>query len=347
MIEGGPFIRPGIDVIVAVLDEATTIDRKLRELTAMHYPADRLRFLVIDGGSSDGTQALLAARAREDARIEAVFTRLADKTAQLNEGLSRSRASWVFVSDADASLPADTLGTLMRAAQADASVGVVGVPAMPLEAHPLDTCHWRLSNWIRRIEHRTGTTGLVVASGYLFRRSLVERFPDDTLADDVYVACRGAASGTRVAFVDVETIELRAAITGLDWFRHKVRRTRGYLREVFRFLPDVSRMARPEIFLWRAAALTLGPAIGAASIALAIAGGGIEIVVSAAGLALLAAACPPNLARANRMAAALPAVTLPFWTLAIATSALVTYPFVRQTAQHRKVPTRAGRVEAV
>jgi cellulose synthase/poly-beta-1,6-N-acetylglucosamine synthase-like glycosyltransferase len=328
-----------VDVIVAVLDEAATIDAKLRELAATGYPADRLRVIVVDGGSSDGTREILAAHAERLPDLDVVLTRLADKTAQLNEGLARARAPWILVTDADASLPAETIGRLVSAGEADPAIGVVGVPAVPADAHPLDRWHWHVSNGIRRLEHRVGTTGLVVASCYLFRRSLLDRFPADAVADDVHVACLAASAGSRVALVDIEVTELRAATTGFLWYCHKVRRARGYLREVFRFLPHARRMTPPAaaVFLWRAAALTLAPVAGVVSIIAMLTSGGMELVADFAGFAALALVCRGDVARVSQLGRVFPGLTLPLWTLAITMTALVTYPFVRQTAHFPKV----------
>ena len=78
-----------VDVIVAVRNEAQMIAGKLRELDAIAYPADRLRFVIVDGGSSDGTIAAITA---QDRRWLTLHTNLASKPAQLNEALACTRA---------------------------------------------------------------------------------------------------------------------------------------------------------------------------------------------------------------------------------------------------------------
>lgn len=63
---------PRVAVIVPARDEALNIEPCLRSLTAQRYPADRVRFIVVDDDSSDGTADIAAALAREDARITVV-----------------------------------------------------------------------------------------------------------------------------------------------------------------------------------------------------------------------------------------------------------------------------------
>ncbi|MEZ5316600.1 MAG: glycosyltransferase [Vicinamibacterales bacterium] len=257
--------RPDVDVIVAVRDEARLVDGKIRDVLALRYPTARLRLIVADGTSTDDTPARLARAAARDPRIEWIDAGPGGKAAQLNAALARSQAPWVLVTDADARMPADTLIRLVDAARRDARVAVVGTPLVPRGAHPLDEWHWRLSNRIRRIEHRLGTTGLVVAPCYLFRRSLLDRFPLDAIADDVHVASLAAAAGRRVALVDVPVEEVRAPATGGAWLRVKLRRAQGYLHEVVRFLPRAGGMrgATGTVFFWRAIALTALPALAA------------------------------------------------------------------------------------
>jgi len=256
---------PMVDVIVAVRNEAQMIAGKLRELDAIAYPADRLRFVIVDGGSSDGTIAAITAHAAQDRRWLTLHTNLASKPAQLNEALACTRAPWILVTDADARVPSDTLRRLLDEAGRDPRIGVVGTTVEPFDPHPLDAWHWRMSNWIRRSERRTGgSTGIVVATCYLFRRNLLDRFPEDALADDVHVVCRAAGQGARTALVEHAVVELRVAATTVWWFRHKLRRTLAYLREVLRFAPGLFRMAAPmrTVLLWRSLALTVGPVAG-------------------------------------------------------------------------------------
>ena len=339
-----------VDVIVAVRNETRMIAGKLSELDAIEYPADRLRFVIVDGGSSDGTIAAITAHAASDARWQALLTNLASKTAQLNEGLARSEAPWVLVTDADARVPADTLARLVDEAVRYPRLGVVGTTIVPHQAHPLDAWHWRISNWIRCVERRVGgASGLVGAPCYLFRRDILDRFPEDAVADDVHVVCRAAGLGARTGIVVGDVRELRVAGTTRDWFCHKVRRTLGYLREVFRFAPELLRTAAPmrTVLLWRALALTMAPAAGLVAGVLLISVVGLPWVAGL--IVVLAAAGGIRSAPATRrggLQEAAAAAALPLWLLLITLTALVLYPFVRQSASYSRFAWDAGKSDA-
>lgn len=340
-------VGPRVSVVVPTLNEERTIAGKLSELRAIDYPADLIDLYVVDGGSTDDTVAILRSETFKEPRLQAIFTTLADKAAQLNVVLPRIRTPWMLVTDADARVPSDTLAKMVAAVQRDRSVGVVGTPVLPAAPHPLDACHWRVSNWLRRFEHRFGSTGLVVAPCYLVRRDLVDRFPLDAAADDVHVSCAAAAGGARQALVEADVRELRSAITTAGWFGHKVRRTLGYLREVMRFLPLVRRMPYPMafVFIWRAIALTVVPPLLLAGLAVTIYALGWPAVMAAAS-APLAAQLANGLRPGTMVSRQLSAVALPFWTLAIVNAALVAYPFYQPRASYAKEPLRAETPDA-
>jgi cellulose synthase/poly-beta-1,6-N-acetylglucosamine synthase-like glycosyltransferase len=337
-----PAILPPVDVLVPVYQEAERIERKLENLSALTYPRDRVHFLVVDGASTDGTCERVAGRGARDARFALLRLDAADKTRQLNAGLERCRGAWVVVTDADAWLAPHTIERIVAAGEADSSIAVVGTTVVPECAHPLEWLHWRLSNAIRQRESDRGSASLVAGPCYAFRRTLLERFPDDVVSDDIHVALAAATTGKRVTLADVQVCEQRSPVVLGDLFRHKLRKTDGYLREIFRFLPRVGQMRSPAraIFLWRAAHLTLVPvlvALGALGIAVSCSHtdlpSGLRVAVPAVAAILFAVSwwglgrrSSPVLLLAH--GALLAAVTL---------VALLGYPFSRQTASLPKI----------
>ncbi|HET9108532.1 MAG TPA: glycosyltransferase family 2 protein [Steroidobacteraceae bacterium] len=65
---------PRVAVIVPARDEAANIGPCIRSLCAQQYPPDRLRIIVVDDDSSDGTGAIVAGLARQDERITLLRT---------------------------------------------------------------------------------------------------------------------------------------------------------------------------------------------------------------------------------------------------------------------------------
>ena len=172
-----PLVPPRVDVLVPVHDEAALIGAKLANLAALTYPPDRLRILIVDGASTDGTAELVEPLCATDARFALLCLDVADKTRQMNAGLARSRGEWVVVTDADARLAPDTLERLVATGEADPAVAVVGTAVVPERAHVLERLHWRVANAIRRHESERGWASLVAGPCYAFRRALFEQLP--------------------------------------------------------------------------------------------------------------------------------------------------------------------------
>ena len=331
-----------LDVIVPVHDEAALVGAKLDDLAGLTYPPTRVRFLLVDGASTDGTWEALTARAAADPRFVVLRVGHADKTRQLNAGLARCQADWVVVTDADATLPPDALERLMATAAAEPNAAVLGTTVLPGRSHPLERLHWRVANQIRQRESERGSASLVTAPCYAFRRAVLARFPDDVVSDDIHVALAAAARGWRVVVADVQVTEQRSPLRLVDLLRHKLRKTDAYLREIFRFLPEVPRMAAPAraIFLWRAAHLTVLPVLvtlavlGAAVAAAQALPPSLHLLLPSAAVTLVGASwwglgrlASPALLVAHGMVLA-----------AVMLAALVAYPFSRQTAAFPKVP---------
>jgi cellulose synthase/poly-beta-1,6-N-acetylglucosamine synthase-like glycosyltransferase len=340
-----PALLPEVDVVVAVHDEARLIDAKLRDLAALEYPGDRIRFWIVDGGSSDDTPEVVMARVAGDSRFRLLRVARHNKTAQLNAALRRVAGDWVMVTDADGRMAPDTLQRLVAAADGAGDVGVVGSRVAPAPAHPLERLHWQLHNRILEAEHRRGSAGIVAGPCYLFRRRLLTEFPGDVVADDVHVACVAAVAGLRVGLSGAPVTEVRAPTTLAALVRHKLRKADAYLREIFRFLPRVHRMASPmrEVFLWRAALLVGAPPLASLGLLGLLVAGSPEAAVGL-GHGTVAAAALIGLAAVVRhpVTDALRLLLLATLLAAVWLAALVAHPFSQRTASFTKLPGPVG-----
>lgn len=254
---------PHVDVIVPVKDEKEWIQAKLENLKALDYPLDRLSCWIIDGASSDGTTELVKEIIQNDERFRLLEVEIGNKTGQINEALMRVSGPWIMVTDADSSLPGDIVRQMISVGESDATIAVVGTTVQPYGAHPIEQIHWRFLNRLWNLENRKGFASFVTAPCYCFRRDLANRLPDNTVSDDVYFSFLSAISGKRVTVVESTTRELRHPDTISGLFRHKLRKSDAFLREILRFLPLSFQMKSPaqEMFWWRAGQFILWPVL--------------------------------------------------------------------------------------
>lgn len=331
---------PSIDVIVPVYNEAATIRAKLSDLAELDYPRACLRVIVVDGQSDDGTAELVERWNRPDEfRVEVLRSEAVGKPAQVTAGLERIRTEWVLVTDADARLPHGVLKSMVELAQADERVGLVGTPIHPMGDNPFDRAHWTMANWLRRLERKWGTAGLVVGPCYLARRELLAALGWGTVVDDVYVSCRALLGGYRIELTSLPVRELRAPVGGRELLRHKLRKAMGYLRETARALPhaEARNFATSIMVLWRAGLLVGLPLALWGGVAVAVARFGWSDTAVATLTGLVAVWGLAARGGRGRLAQAAAIIATPFLTAVILTAAALVLPFVPLSARYRKV----------
>jgi cellulose synthase/poly-beta-1,6-N-acetylglucosamine synthase-like glycosyltransferase len=334
-----------VGILVPVRDEAAWIRDKLHNLAKLVEPSGGLEFWIVDGGSRDGTAEEVETFCTRDARFRLLRDVPGGKIAQLDAALSCCDTDWVLVTDADASMPAHSVIELLANARSADDIGAVGVPVRPHAAHLLERMHWSELNASRAAEARVGSAALVTGPCYLFRRELLPRgFPSGVVADDVHVALTAAAARMRVGFAEnVLVTELRSPATIVELFHHKVRKADAYLREVVRFLPLLASFpARARtIFLWRAAQMTLFPAVALAMIvsaaALVAAAGAPTVRTMVVLGAVLFAADSLSAQARGRDPRLAPAAGLAVMLALVLATVLLTMPFARRTAHYPKV----------
>ncbi len=135
-----PADAPRVAVIVPARDEARNIGPCLRALTAQRYPADRVRFIVVDDDSSDDTARIAAGLATEDSRITLV------RAPPLPPGwkgkvhaccvgaTAAGDAEWLCFIDADMRAAPKLLASAIEAARADGLDLLTLAPRQRLES---------------------------------------------------------------------------------------------------------------------------------------------------------------------------------------------------------------------
>jgi glycosyltransferase involved in cell wall biosynthesis len=90
-----------LSVIVPVFNERNTVAEIMRRMRAVTLPGDlELEVVVVDDGSSDGTDKILAAL--EDSTVRVISHRVnSGKGAAINTGLEAARGDLVLIQDAD------------------------------------------------------------------------------------------------------------------------------------------------------------------------------------------------------------------------------------------------------
>ncbi|GIW41375.1 MAG: hypothetical protein KatS3mg076_1952 [Candidatus Binatia bacterium] len=224
---------PAVAVVVPTWNESPLISRKLANLAATRYPSDRIRVLVADGGSSDGTAEIVRGYRFFGNEVPVLtFDGGAHQAAQISMALDAVPEEIVVVTDADAELAPDCLEKLVLHLLEHPRTAVVGALVEPETGMPEEAVYWWLRNLLWSLEGEA--LGCANVSGVCFaaRRSRFRPGPR-AHAFDIRVALCGALAGWEVRLCRAARArELRVPQGRREFLRFRVRRGTGFLREL-------------------------------------------------------------------------------------------------------------------
>ena len=194
--------QPPLTVVVAARDEAANIVARVHNLLASHYPPQRLKVLVVDDGSRDGTAA--AVEAIGDPRVRVLrMQQPGGKAAALNAAMAKVDTPLTVFADARQRFLPNALAALV-APFADREVGAVAgelvltEPDAQGDPAAANGAYWRLERALRDAEGRLGWAHAASGAIYAIRTALFVPLPRGLLLDDVYTPLQVVRSGYAV-----------------------------------------------------------------------------------------------------------------------------------------------------
>jgi cellulose synthase/poly-beta-1,6-N-acetylglucosamine synthase-like glycosyltransferase len=218
-----PAAEPSVAVIVAAHDEEAVIERRLENLLALDYPADRLELVVASDASTDRTNELVEEVAAREPRVRLLDCPRGGKVAAQDRAVRETESDVVAFSDANATWAPDALRQLV-AALADPDVAYV-CGRLGLEDAKGDNregLYWRYELWLREQESRLGSvTGGNGAIYALRRADYVE--VDPRWGHDLSLPYRMVQNGRRAVYEPAARAFERPTPTNEAEYARKVR----------------------------------------------------------------------------------------------------------------------------
>jgi cellulose synthase/poly-beta-1,6-N-acetylglucosamine synthase-like glycosyltransferase len=191
--------KPRVTVVIAAYNEASSIRRKLDNVSGLQYPAELFDIVVASDASSDETDAIVKSYAPGRVRLVRVEGRKG-KTACQNAAVLDATGEIVVFTDATTRIEPHALGAL-AANFADPSVGCAA-GSLVYEAKGRNTtgeggtAYWSYESTLRRAE--SDFSSLVGVSGCLYavRRAAYRPIPPELISDFV-IALRLHEQGLR------------------------------------------------------------------------------------------------------------------------------------------------------
>ena len=113
-----------VSIIVPAYNEEKTISDCLDSLLSQNYPSDKYEVIVVNDGSTDNTESIIRAFAKEYPHVILVSEENRGKGSAQNFGLKYARGNLVLITDADAVVPPDWISTMTQELRkADVALG--------------------------------------------------------------------------------------------------------------------------------------------------------------------------------------------------------------------------------
>jgi biofilm PGA synthesis N-glycosyltransferase PgaC len=195
---------PFVSIVMVVRNEERVLERKLKNLLALDYPAELLQLAVVSDGSTGGTEAILHSYA-SNPRVSVVLNQLSrGKASGLNDAFELAQGDIVVFTDARQEIEPDALRRLLENF-ADPQVGCVSGELMLGDPKNGETreglgVYWRVEKRIRELESASGSVVGATGAFYAIRRNLLMPLRPETILDDVYLPMQVVRQGFRVVF---------------------------------------------------------------------------------------------------------------------------------------------------
>ena len=211
-------LLPTVAVVVAAFDEEAVIERRIENLRALDYPADRLELIVTSDGSTDRTEELAE---RAGARV--VRNPRGGKVAAQNRAVRETSAEVVAFSDANAAWAPDALRKLVRNfADPDVAYVCGRADLQTDDGRNKEGLYWRYELALRADESRLGS--ITGGNGPIYavrREDYVE--VDPRFGHDLSLPYLLVQRGRRAVYEPEAASSEKATPTSGDEYRRKVR----------------------------------------------------------------------------------------------------------------------------
>jgi len=225
---------PTCTIVVAAYNEEGLMGEKIKNTLALVYPADKLEFVFITDGSTDGSADIL----KSYPQIRAMHSaERKGKIAAIHRAMETVNTEVVVFTDANTFLNGDALINICRH-YSDAKVGAVAgekrVYSVGANAAAGEGFYWKYESKLKAWDSELYS--VVGAAGELFsiRTELYQPVAPDTILDDFMISLIVAQNGYRVIYEPAAFATETASQNVTEELKRKIRIAAGGMQSIIR-----------------------------------------------------------------------------------------------------------------
>lgn len=230
---------PTITILVPAFNEEQWIADKVRNLASLDYPKKKLRVIIACDGCTDNTVDI-AQMTIQEAMCSDIHFEIHDhiqnrgKVAVVNEEVTNITSDITALSDVSALISLDAL--LIAAAHFKSDkVGVVNATYLLCpKGNEGENAYWRYQTAVKQCEASLGSSLGSHGAFYLFRTSLFEPMPLNTINDDFILPMQIVKQGYIAEYeTQMVALELEESNLKID-FKRRLRISAGNMQQAIR-----------------------------------------------------------------------------------------------------------------
>ncbi|MVN76981.1 glycosyltransferase [Hymenobacter sp. HMF4947] len=241
-----PF-EPTVTLVVPAYNEASILEAKIANCTALDYPADKLKLLFITDGSTDHSGQVLARHPRIE-HLHSPFR--GGKSMAENRAMEFVTTPYVIFTDCNTNLNPAAVREMVKHYQ-DPKVGAVSgekkIERTASTSGAGEGIYWKYESFLKRCD--SNIYSLMGAAGELvsFRSHLFLPLESDTILDDFVQSLRIVHQGYRVVYEPKAYATEQPSVSLPDELERKIRICAGGWQAMSRLTALLNPLRQPVV----------------------------------------------------------------------------------------------------